>query len=151
MIVTSFKSGHKGWTPPWAKQVWARLLVFKKFHCPGFLVLLPSFQRIQIYRDFLGGLHALPGNSKLRMVHILVDQFHPKTTASTVYQFRNFVAIFPKLCSPQHSFAFHMIPGRAPPNGQWPTCYALCSNRNFNKSSIVFKAEQKNSYLCLGK
>ena len=120
MRVTSFKSGHKGWTPPWAKQVWARLLVSKKSYCPGFLVLLPSFQRIQIYRDFLGGLHALSGNSKLRMVQILVDQFHPKNTASTVYQFRNLVAIFPKLCSPQHSFAFHMIPGRAPPAASDP-------------------------------
>ena len=53
----------------------------------------------------------------------LVDQFHPKTAASTVYQFRNLVvlyAIFPKLCSPQHSFAFHMIPGRAPPAASDP-------------------------------
>ena len=52
--------------------------------------------------------------------NLVVDQFHPKTTASTVYQFRNFVAIFPKLCSPQHSFAFHMIPGRAPPAASDP-------------------------------
>ena len=50
----------------------------------------------------------------------LVDQFHPKNTASTVYQFRNFVAIFPKLCSPQHSFAFHWILGRAPPAASDP-------------------------------
>ena len=51
----------------------------------------------------------------------LVDQFHPQKKQQAQYINLEILSqFFPSSAPPQHSFAFHMIPGRAPPAASDP-------------------------------